>query len=354
MIYLDFSKAFDSVPHERLLSKLRAYGIQGNTLLWIKSFLSGRRQTVVVNGVKSVTSNVLSGVPQGSVMGPLLFLIYINDIVSVIKSPALLFADDVKIFCPIVDQLSALQLQQDLLALKEWSKKWLLKFNITKTVVMHLGNTNQCYTYYMDEQPLQVVSEHKDLGIIIDSNLKFHSQTTAAANKANRVLGLIKKSFNYLNSRTLPILYKALVRPHLEYANVVWGPSYVGDSQIVERVQRRATKCVPQLCNLEYEDRQAALNLPSLSYRRHRADMLMTYNILHENVRLYPLTFFHQQLSSITRGHNFKLFKPHAQKTVRSNFFSIRSINAWNQLPNEIVNSDSATNFKILFDNYYL
>jgi len=354
VIYLDFSKAFDSVPHERLLLKLRAYGIQGNILRWIKSFLSGRKQTVVVNGVKSGTSNVLSGVPQGSVMGPLLFLIYINDIVGVIKSPALLFADDVKIFCPIVNQQSAQQLQLDLLALKEWSEKWLLKFNLTKTVVMHLGNTNQCYTYHMDDQPLEAVSEHKDLGIIIDSNLKFHSQTTAATNKANRVLGLIKKSFNSLNSRTLPLLYKSLVRPHLEYANVVWGPNYIGDSHIVERVQRRATKCVPELSNLEYEDRRAALNLPSLSYRRHRADMLMIYNILHENVGLHPPMFFHQQLSSVTRGHSLKLFKPHAQKTVRCNFFSIRSINAWNQLPNEVVTSNSTVNFKIQLDNYYL
>jgi len=110
VIYLDFSKAFDSVLHERLLLKLRAYGIHGNILEWIKSFLSGRKQNVVVNGVKAVISNVLSGIPQGSVMGPLLFLIYINDVVSVVKSPALLFADDVKIFCPIVDRLSALQL----------------------------------------------------------------------------------------------------------------------------------------------------------------------------------------------------------------------------------------------------
>ena len=110
VIYLDFSKAFDSVLHERLLLKLRAYGIHGNILEWIKSFLSGRKQNVVVNGVKAVISNVLSGIPQGSVMGPLLFLIYINDVVSVVKSPALLFADDTKIFCPIVDRLSALQL----------------------------------------------------------------------------------------------------------------------------------------------------------------------------------------------------------------------------------------------------
>ena len=125
--------------------------------------------------------------------------------------------DDVKIFCPIVNGLSALQLQKDLLALK----KWLLRFDITKTVVMHLGNTNQKYTYYMEEQPLQVVSQykhtHKDLGVIIDSNLKFHSQATAVTNKANRILGPIKKSFNLLN---ISILYKSLVRPHLEYANV--------------------------------------------------------------------------------------------------------------------------------------
>ena len=101
----------------------------------------------------------------------------------------------------------------------------------------------------------------------------------------------------------------------MEYANVVWGPSYVGDSRMVERVQQRAIKCVPELLNLEYEDCRAALNLPSLSYRRHHADMLMTYNILHENVRLYPPMFF-QQLSSVTRGHTYKLFKPHEQKSA--------------------------------------
>ena len=179
VLYLDFSRAFDSVPHERLLLKLEAYGIQGKVLQWIRSFLSQRKQAVVINGVKSATSNVISGVPQGSVIGQ-----------------------------------SNFQLEQDLLLLKEWSMKWLLNFNIVKTFVMHLGNSNPCHTYYMNGQPLQVVSEHQDLGIIVDSSLKFHSQATSAINKANRVLGLIKKSFNTLNRKTLPILYKALVRPH--------------------------------------------------------------------------------------------------------------------------------------------
>ena len=105
---------------------------------------------------------------------------------------------------------------------------------------MHLGNIKTCHTYFMDGQPLQVVSEHKDVGIIIDSNLKFHSQTTAAANKANHILGLtcIKRTFNSLSTRSLPILYKSPVRPVMEYANVVWGPNYVGNCQILEKVQR--------------------------------------------------------------------------------------------------------------------
>ena len=106
--------------------------------------------------------------------------------------------------------------------------------------------------------------------------------------------------------------------------------------------------------NLEYEDRTSAINLPSLSYRRHRADMLMVYNILHGNVSLQSEIFFHQQLSSIRRGHSLKLFKPHAQRSVRSNFFSIRSINDWNSLPNEVVSTNSVNSFKILFDNYYI
>ena len=106
VLYLDFSKAFDSVPHERLLLKLEVYGIQGKVLQWIRSFLSQRKQAVVINGVKSATSNVISGVPQGSVIGPLLFSIYVNDLPSVVSSQVLLFADDVKLFCPIVNQQS--------------------------------------------------------------------------------------------------------------------------------------------------------------------------------------------------------------------------------------------------------
>ena len=142
-MYLDFSKAFDSVLHEILLLKLEAYGIQGKVLQWIRSFLSERKQAIMINGVKSTTSNVLSGVPQGSVIGPLF-----NDLPSIVSSQVLLFADDVKLFCPIVNQQSNFQLEQDLFLPKQWSMKWLLNFNIVKTFVMHL--THVIHIIWMD------------------------------------------------------------------------------------------------------------------------------------------------------------------------------------------------------------
>ena len=218
MVYLDFSKAFDSIPYKRLLVKLQAHGITGKLLNWIRAFLSDRRQRVVINGFESDESNVASGVPQASVLGPLLFLIYINDLPRVICSPSLLFADDAKLFRPITAYHSFQQLQNDILTLKWWSKLGQLNFNTKKSFIMHLGRNDACYTYYIGKDLLQSIEEHKDLGVIIDLNLKFHVHTSAVANKANQVLGLIRKSFINLNGHTLPLLYKSLVRPHLEYS----------------------------------------------------------------------------------------------------------------------------------------
>ena len=346
VVYLDFTKAFDSVPHKRLLVKLQAHGITGKLLNWIKIFLSGRRQLVVINSFQSHESSVISGVPQGSVLGPLLFLIYVNDLPRVISSPSLLFADDTKLFRLITDHDSFQQFQNDILTLERWSKLWQLNFNTKKSFIMHLGRNNPCYTYYIDNDPLQSVEEHKDLGVIMDSNLKFHTHTSAVASKANQVFGLIRKSFTNLNGHILPLLYKSLVRPHLEYATVVWGPTFITDLNILESVQRRATRYVQDISNLPYHDRLLHLNLPTLSYRRYRVDMIMTYNILHNNINLDPNEFYQLRSSSITRGHDYKLFKPHAQRLVRSNNFSVRVIDHWNNLPPNIVNAPSVNLFK--------
>ena len=260
IIYTDFAKAFDSVPHKRLLTKIESLGIRGDILQWIKAFLVGRKQKVCVDGVHSSWNPVKSGIPQGSVLGPLLFVIYINDMPTKIKSLCLLFADDAKIY-----NENSNVLQEDMKKLSEWSYKWQLPFNTKKCKSLHIGGKNNHHLYTMNDQELDQVTEEKDLGIIIDENLKFHKHTAAAAKKANFILGLIKRSFASLDSNILPLLYKALVRPHLEYGNLIWGPHFKGDQIKLEKIQRRATKLVPGIKDLTYEERMRALRLPSLA-----------------------------------------------------------------------------------------
>ena len=194
ILYLDFRKAFDTVPHCRLFIKLAAYGIRGKLLDWIKSFLTNRQQKVVLNGASSEWSRVYSGVPQGSVLGPLLFNIYVNDIPSVVNSKTLMFADDTKIFRRIQSQSYFLQFQQDISNLLAWSVKWQLKFNFSKCFIFHLGPDHFYGDYYLDGVQISPNSIVRDLGVTMDYYLKFHEHTNLTISKANRVLGLIRKT----------------------------------------------------------------------------------------------------------------------------------------------------------------
>lgn len=233
-IYLDYSKAFDAVPHQRLLTKLKSYGIGGKLLKWIGAFLTSRRQQVVINGVCSDWVPVSSGVPQGSVLGPLLFVIYINDMSVSTECPLKIFADDTKIY-----QVSAEsdKLQADISQVLLWSEKWQLPFNEAKCKVLHVGSGNPHQTYTMRDRSLDVTVMEKDLGVQMDQDLKFRKQAATAIAKASRVMGVIRKSFQKLDRDTLPILFRTLVRPHLEYCNSVWGPFNRADQILVERVQ---------------------------------------------------------------------------------------------------------------------
>ena len=150
-----------------------------------------------------------------------------------------------------------------------------------------------------------------------------------AIKKANRILGLIKKSFVNLDTNSLPLLYKSLVRPHLEYGNIIWGPHYKEDQKAIEKVQKRATKLIPSIQDLPYEERLRQLNLPSLMHRKRRGDMIQTYKIITEKINLDKGLFFRISRSA-TRGHNYKLYKQHANKLVRINSLSKRIVNDWN------------------------
>ena len=273
-IYLDFAKAFDSVPHERLLEKVKGYGIRGDIFEWIRLFIKGRRQRVVVNGKKSTWLDVKSGVPQGSVIGPLLFLLFINDMPNEMNCNIQLFADDAKIFKTVDNEEDHQDLAKDLDNLENWARLWQMRFNVGKCKVLHLGSRNPRYDYNMGDLILETATEEKDLGVIIDEKLKFDKHTEAQVNKANKVLGLLRRSFETLDKETLVWLFKALVRPHLEYCNTVTYPVYEKDAKLLESVQRRATKMVPGMNRTEqnrtlYFDREVSVHIYKYIHIQH-------------------------------------------------------------------------------------
>ena len=351
-VYLDFSKAFDSVPHARLLLKLKTYGIKGKMLGWIQAFLSDRIQQVLVEGERSDWCKVTSGVPQGSVLGPLLFLLYINDLPDSLESHVKIFADDSKLYHRVKTDSDRRQVQNDLDKLQNWSARWQLRFNVDKCSVLHIGSRNPFFKYSLFGRELADVAEEKDLGIVVDRELKFHRQAAVAASKANQILGVIRRSFASLTTQSLPVLYKTLVRPHLEYGNRVWGPMAVGDQILLERVQRRATKLVTEIRMKTYSQRLQELKLPSLSYRRLRGDMILLYQILHGLVEVdQGLLELPTELR--TRGHGFKLSKPRATSLPRRQFSSVRTINKWNSLPASVVAAGNINSFKSRLDSHW-
>ena len=172
--------------------------------------------------------------------------------------------------------------------------------------------------------------------------------------KANQVLGILKKTYYTRDAKTIACLYKAMVRPHLEYGNTIWGPFYKGDIKLVESVQRRATKIIPELRDKPYEERLRKLRLPSLTHRRRRGDMIQMYKVVKGIVRIDMSKFFSLSPLSHTRGHSFKMFRSHAVKVPRTNSFSQRVIKDWNCLPSKIVNAPTLDYFKALLDEHWI
>jgi len=218
---------------------------------------------------------------------------------------------------------------------------------------MHLGGKNPNQMYCMSQSgkqiELQVTKLEKDLGIHIDPELNFSQHCEKQVNKANRILGLIRRTYSYFDAESVTRLYTSLVRPHLEYGNAAWRPMYNKDTTILENVQRRATKLVPGLQEMEYEDRLKKLNLPSLHYRRTRGDMIELYKHTHGMYHI-DAKYIKLDQSPTTRGHSFKLVKECVNKRVRQKFLTIRATNAWNQLPAEVVNAPSLNAFKSRLD----
>ena len=271
-----------------------------------------------------------------------------------------MYADDTKLGRRIESIEDNHLLQMDLNTLIEWSTKCQLRFNASKCKILNIGSRRHSiiHTYTMEENGqsvnLELSNEERDLGIWVDSRLKFEGHVAKSVSRANAVLGMIKQSFVYMDVPMLRQLYIALVRPHLEYGSVVWHPRFKKDIDILESVQHRATRLVPALRKMSYEERLKMLNLPSLVYRRLRGDLIEVFKYLHGYYNVTVEGFLSLVAPGMpTRGHSMKLLKKQCRTEARTNFFSFRVVNLWNRLPEELVTASSLNCFKNGLDSYW-
>jgi hypothetical protein len=363
VIYTDFAKAFDKVCHRKLLYKLKFYGFGESLIKWIRGFLVGRSQKVVLGNAESTWRDVHSGVPQGSVLGPLLFIIYINDLLESIQTNCKAYADDTKLIAIIQSLLSIDKLQDDIDRISKWSVDWSTQLNAEKCKVVHFGSSNTCFEYDIKSgsrrQQLAKSSCEKDLGIFIKNDLKWDVQVQSCTSKANRILGMINKAFKFKNKNNMKLLYSALVRPHLEYAISSWCPHLEKDIKEIEKVQRRATKLIPEFKDLDYNERLAKLKLTDLRTRRLRGDLIQFYKIINrfENVNFVNGIKYCQSANPDMKRYNLRrhskaIQREKARFLPRHNFLVNRVVNDWNKLPEEVISAPNVNNFKKKLDDW--
>ncbi len=287
-IFLDLRKAFDSVPHQLLLDKLESSGLSANILAWVRSYLTGRQQHVVVGGASSQDIPVLSGVPQGSVLGPLLFLLYIDDVsyVSLSDGSVLnLFADDKLLYKPINSASDLQCLQSDINKISEWVDHNHLKLNPSKCKCMLVSRKRrpaQPLSFLLSGATIEQVETFKYLGVHLSSNLTWSSHIHSICAKARKLTGLLYRRFyTGVESRNLLEMYKLLICPHLEYAAPVWDPHLSKDISMMENVQKFALRMCLKNWDTGYQDLLDLTNFPSLKNRRLYLKLSTLYKIIY-------------------------------------------------------------------------
>lgn len=348
---LDFSKAFDVVPHRRLLRKLELYGINGNIHAWIAAFLQDRTQSVVVDGDSSNPVKVESGVPQGTLMGPLLFLLHINDLPQHVTSFVRLFADDCLLYRPIYSVDDQILLQKDLNALQEWGKTWGMKFNASKCNIMRISRKKSpLHAFYdMSGEILKEVQECKYLGINISNNLKWNTHIAAITKKAQSSLGFIRRNTHHCPAKTRELAYLSMVRPSLEYCASVWDPGTTKNKTCIENVQKRSARMVKN----DYRQQSSITSMlkdlkwNTLEERRKTARLVFMFKIIKKLVAV-PMNNMDLELSTTKarKKHEFILKTLQSSTEVYKQSFIVKTIKDWNNLTQQAVGSITTDAFK--------
>uniref|UniRef100_A0A674KBD5 Reverse transcriptase domain-containing protein n=1 Tax=Terrapene triunguis TaxID=2587831 RepID=A0A674KBD5_9SAUR len=319
---------------------------------WIKNWLKGRLQQVVLKGELSGWTEVTSGVPQGSVLGPILFNLFITDLGSKCWSGLIKFADDTKLGGIANSEKHQDILQGDLDDLVNWSNSNRMKFHSEKCKVMHLGMNNKNFSYKLGTHRLEATEEEKDLGVLIDRRMTMSRQCDMAVKKANAILGCIRQGISSRDKEVLLPLYKALVRPHLEYCVQFWSPLFKKDELKLERVQRRATRMIRGMENLSYEKRLKELGLFSLTKRRLRGDRIALFKYIRGINTKEGEELFQLSTNVDTRTNGYKLAMGKFRLEIRQHFLTIRGVKFWNSLPRETVGAKDPSGFKIRLDKF--
>jgi hypothetical protein len=349
--YLDFAKAFDTVSHEKLILVLRNKGINGPLLRWISNFLAGRSQSVLVNSSKSSSKLVSSGVPQGSVLGPLLFVLYISDLPSVVSSSdVFLFADDCKVTFACKRNCSNLsRLQSDLNLISDWARAMQLNLSVDKCQILQINSIIGQPKLSIMGHELPDVDEAKDLGIIFDQKLTFTPHCRMVVKKTANVINFIFRNFKTKETSFLRKMYCTYVLPIIDYGCVIYHPYTVRNIKLIESIQKYFTRRIPEFFHQKfcYLDRLKFLALDTLELRMIKISLCYVYKIMYGYVDLEFAEFFKFSSGAhCTRSNGLKLEIERATKNKRKLFFSHRIVRIWNSLPREAVTSKSVKEFK--------
>lgn len=342
-VYTDFSKAFDKVNHTILCHKVSALGIHGSLLRWLKSYLQNRSQLVAIKGFISSPASVTSGVPQGSHLGPLLFIIFINDLVSKMSSHCLLYADDLKVFSKIDNVNDCIKLQKDLQRLSEWCSVNKMYLNVSKCFFISFTKKHNkiIYTYTLDNIALDRRTIARDLGVLFDAELSFRQHYEHITKRSRQLLGfIIRNTKDFKKPGSLIYLFQALVRTVLEYGCQVWSPFYAVHTNNIDSVQNKMLKILSYRVNksnslLNYEQRLNHFKLISLENRRKVLDLKLLHKILHSKIDS-PFLLDKLNLNCFTRTRTYRPFHLHIYRNNTSFYNPIsRMCRLYNDLSSE-------------------
>mgnify|MGYP002634107685 CR=1 FL=1 len=352
MIFCDISKAFDRLWHKGLLEKIKTYGIKGNLLGWIENYLSNRRQKVLLKNSESAFGTLKAGVPQGSVLGPLLFLMFINDIADEIQCLVRLFADDSSLMYSSNNALDIeRRLNEDLQTLNDWSKQWLVDFNPQKTEYMVFNFRKDAQPIYLkfNGELIKKVDDHKHLGVTFSDNCKWSVHIDNICCSATKQIFVLRKLKYILNRNNLNKIYLAYILPLLEYACELWDGCCVRDSEKIERLQFEAARIItglPQFASIE--SLLFETGWETLSSRRNRRKLCLFHKIHSNNVPEYLMdcisNYTDDNYYNTRNRSHYRV--PRCRLDIFSKSFFPSSIRTWNLLPLDIRSIQSSPNFK--------